>query len=210
MCKFAKRLFAVLACVLAVSCSRLPSRIPMPKLDPATAATEAIALYDQDGDGALSADELEASSGLKSAAAMIDFDQDKQLSADEIETRIAAWLESQQALLVLPCEVRFRGQPLEGAMVRFIPDPFLGEAAKPASAVTDQYGVANVVHAPEDRPDPEFPQGVGVGFYRVEISKEVDGKERLKKKYNSESTLGQEVAPGAAGLGQGMLRFDLR
>ena len=182
----------------------------MPKLNPAQAAAAAINQYDTDQNGTLSESELRASNSLHSAMAQLDANADNEISVDEIEQRLQSWLDNRQALLVLPCEVSYRGKLIDGATVTLIPEEFLGDVFRPAAGVTDDYGVANLAHAKEDRPDPEFPQGVRVGFYRVEISKEVDGKETLPKKFNTESTLGQEVAPGAAGLGQGMLKLDLR
>ena len=203
-------ILGVLFCGTIVSCSRLPGRIPMPKLDPTAASQAAIEQYDTDGDGSLGDDELASCPPLKNSLATLDQDGNGQIEGSEIERRLAHWIEADQALMVIPYEVSFRGQLLEGATLTFIPEPFLGSAFTPASGVTDQYGVASVIHEPEDRPDPDFPQGIRVGFYRIEVTKEVNGKEVLPKKYNTESILGQEIAPGAAGLGQGMLQLQLR
>lgn len=192
------------------SCSRLPARIPMPELDPTEAAARAIEQYDQDGDGQLSDVEYSASPALSAARGQIDRDpQDGVLSQEEIAARLQSWLDRKSALHVLPVKVTWRGEGLQGATVRFIPEEFLGNAFRPAEAVTDHYGVANMVHAPEDRPDPEFPQGVRVGLYRVEIRKEANGEEMVPPKYNEETTLGQEVAADAAGMSQGMITYHL-
>ena len=200
----------VSATVLLVSCSGRPSRIKMPKLDPDVAAAKALDEYDADQDGALSAAELERSPGLKDALPQLDTDRDGRLTAEEIAARLNTWLELDQALHVLPCQVSWRDQPLVGAKVRFIPESFLGDAFRVAEGTTDKYGTANIIHAPEDRPDPEFAQGVRVGIYRVEISKERDGKQQLPAKYNTDTILGLEVAAGARRLGQGMVTFDLK
>ena len=76
--------------------------------------------------------------------------------------------------------------------------------------MTDHYGVANMMHAPEDRPDPDFAQGVRVGFYRVEVSKLVNDKDIIPQKYNVNSILGQEVSHAASGMMQGMVEFHLK
>ena len=181
----------------------------MPKLDPPAAASRAIELYDADGDGLLSESELESSPALRAARGQIDLDGNG-ISADELTTRMQSWIDRKQALHVLPCQVYWRGRELTDAEVRFIPEPFLGDAFSEAGGTTDEYGTANIVHAPEDRPDPDFPQGIRVGFYTVQVSKAGNGKEQLPAKYNEESELGQEVAADAAGLGQGMLTFRLK
>jgi hypothetical protein len=47
----------------------------------------------------------------------------------------------------------------------------------------------------ELRPDPKTtPPGIQVGLYRVKISKMVGGKETIPRKYNDQTTLGQEAA----------------
>ncbi len=166
----------------------------MPKLSPAKAAEKALQIYDTNQDGTIDPNEMKDAPEITSALRGLDTDGDAAVSAEEIQQRLQEWLDSKQALHVLPCQVTYRGQPLDGANVRFIPAEFLGEAFRPAEAVTDHYGVANMMHAPEDRPDPDFAQGVRVGFYRVEVSKLVNGKEVIPKKYNENSTLGQEVS----------------
>ena len=199
----------VLLIATVVGCSRLPGRIPMPKLDPVGAAKAAFEQYDTSGDGSLDANELKQCAALESSLGSLDGDGSGTIEVAELQQRLTQWLEAKQALMVIPCEVSYRGKLLEGATLTFQPEPFLGPAFKPATGVTDQYGVASVTHAPEDRPDPEFPQGIRIGFYRVEVTLDSNGKELIPKKYNTESTLGQEIAPGAPGLGQGMLQINL-
>lgn len=206
---FVRSAIAAVLLSTLVSCSQLPSRIPMPDLDPAAAAQRAVDQYDQNGDGLLSENEYSASPALAAARGQIDLDGDGALSKDEIAARLQFWLERKSALHVLPVQVNWRGQGLSDATVRFVPEAFLGDAFRPAEAVTDRYGVANMVHAPEDRPDPEFPQGVRIGLYRVEIRKQEDGRQIIPAKYNEETILGQEVAADAAGMGQGMVTFNL-
>jgi hypothetical protein len=196
--------------LVTISCSQLPSRIQMTELDPSEAANRAIEQYDRDGDGILSTQEFSESPGLAKAQQQIDRDGDGSMTEEEIAARLQFWMDRGSALYVLPVKVTWRGQALADATVRFVPEEFLGEAFRPAEAVTDHYGVANMVHAPEDRPDPEFPQGVRVGLYRVEINKAENGKEIIPPKYNKETTLGQEVAADAAAMGQGMVTFNLQ
>jgi hypothetical protein len=146
---------------------------------------------------------------LATASSQFDADGNASISKDEIATRLQSWIDHKTSLFVLPVLVTLRGERLPGATVRFIPEKFLGEAFRPAEGITDSFGVANLAHAPEDRPDPEFPYGVRTGLYRVEISKVVNGKELISAEFNSKTILGQEVANGAAGMGQ-QVTFDVR
>ncbi len=182
----------------------------MPKISPAAAARDALDTFDANQNGVLEPDEIKDAPELTSAFRALDSNGDEAVSAVELEQRLRMWINSRQALHILPCQITYRGQPLEGATVRFIPAEFLGEAFKPAEAVTDHYGVANMVHAPEDRPDPDFAQGIRVGFYRVEVSKLVNDKDIIPKKYNVNSILGQEVSHAATGMMQGMVEFHLK
>jgi hypothetical protein len=51
--------------------------------------------------------------------------------------------------------------------------------------------------------------GVPYGFYRIQVSrKDAEGKETIPARYNSETTLGQEVGPRTPG-GRGMLALPL-
>ena len=192
----------------STSCSQLPERIEMTELNPSAAAERAIQQYDTNGDGALSEDEYSKSPVLARARQQFDSDGDGSITQADIEARLQSWLDNEIALQVLPVQVMWRDRALSDATVRFVPEEFLGDAFRPAEGVTDSYGIANIVHAPEDRPDPEYPQGVRVGLYRVEVTKQEDGKQIIPTKYNEETTLGQEVASGAAGTGQ-MISFNL-
>jgi hypothetical protein len=70
------------------------------------------------------------------------------------------------------------------------PEKFLGSGVKPASGVTDRDGSAALKAEGQDLP------GVQFGFYRVRISKkDGQGRETLPARYNTQTTLGCEIAP---------------
>ena len=72
-----------------------------------------------------------------------------------------------------------------------------------AAGKTDQNGMA-MLSVPTKGPGD--PPGVAPGFYRVEIT--APGM-NIPAKYNTETTLGQEVALDAKGIQEG-INFDLK
>lgn len=176
--------------LFAVGCSGRPSRLHPPKIDPSGSAGGAIEKYDKNGDGAVARDELTAAPGLLVAFARIDFNNDGKITADELAARMNKWLESRLALSSMNARVRMNGAPLRDATVTIVPEAFLGEAVKPAKGTTDEEGFARVrISADPDE------NGVHLGFYRIEVSKQAGGKETIPAKYNANSELGVEVAP---------------
>ncbi len=144
-----------------------PSRVH-PQGIASDAAQKAMELYDANKDGVLDAAELEKSPGLKAALKEVDKNGDGKISADEINARIEAWKESKLGRLTMKCTVQHNGQPLAGATVKFVPESFLGSELKAGSGVTGATGVATIsvpLGGPDDVP------GLSPGFYRVEITK---------------------------------------
>jgi len=196
----------------ASGCSNTPPRLVPPKVDPAAAGSGAIAEYDKNGNGMIDGAELDRAPALKSDLATIDTNSDKQISADEIQARIQSWIDSKLALTQLNCTVLLDGKPLEGAAVTFIPEKWLGPALHTATGVTDAQG--NARPTMEDQYLPKTPNGATIkggncAFYRVEISKKSGDKETIPARYNTETTLGAEVAQGTRALMEG-LHFDLK
>jgi hypothetical protein len=194
---------AVLGCTLlfaAAGCSRTPAGPAKPKVDAADAARAAMAKYDANGDGKLDAKELKKCPGLLDALKQTDANGDKTLDEAEIAARIEKLFAGGAAIIDAMTQVTLNGKPLEGATVTYEPEEFLGSAIKPGSGTTDAHGQAVPAGA-----DPKFP-GLNPGIYRVKISKEVGGKESIPKRYNVESELGKEIAPG----GRGTIEFRLQ
>jgi hypothetical protein len=194
---------------VVAGCSQAPSRIKQLSIDPSGSAAKAIETYDKDGDGAIAGKELDASPGLKSAIKEIDANGDKKITADEIEARLNDWIKSRSGIMRQTVSVSLNGAPLPGATVKFVPEEFLGEAAAPAEGVTDETGMCYPSVGEEHLPEPGL-NGLRVGLYRIEITRENKGKEMIPAKYNTKTELGQEIAQNAAKLRQGMLNFDLR
>ena len=155
-----------------------------------------------DKDGKISGAELDKCPALKAAMAQIDTTGEGSITAAKITARIRAWQDSKLGRMSLSCTVLHNGKPLSDAEVKFVPEKFLGENIKTASGKTDQNGMAMMSVPTTGREDPP---GVAPGLYRVEITK---GSE-IPAKYNSETTLGQEVALDAQGLREG-IKFDLK
>jgi hypothetical protein len=164
--------------------------VEAPPVSPEEAASQALAEYDTNKDGFLDARELDRCPALKGALSRIDKNKDGKLSADEIAERLADLQASKVGLVAVPCSVQLNEMPLAGATVTFIPEKFMGAAAKPATGVSDAQGVVQL--QVEGQPVP----GVHPGYYRIEVSKKNDGgQETLPARYNSATTLGHEVAP---------------
>ena len=179
-----------------------PHRLSAPKIDAKAAGAKAIELYDTNHDGKLSGEELDKCPGLKAAIDEVDRGGKGEITAADIAARIQAWLDSKLARMTFACRVMHNGKPLEGAEVTFVPEKFLGGNVKPAKGKTNSKGMA-MLSIPTS--GPYDPPGVAPGFYRVEITK---AGETIPAKYNTDTTLGQEIARDAKGIQQG-IKFDL-
>jgi hypothetical protein len=164
------------------------------QVSPRDAANQALAEYDANKDGALDAKELEACPGLLSALKRVDKNNDGRLSADEIADRLA-FFQLQGTQMDVTAEVTLDGRPLAGATVTLVPEKFMGPSVKSASAVTDESGTAVL------KTEGSGEVSVACGYYRVQVSKNVQGREVVPAKYNTKTVLGQEVSPDAQGRG---------
>jgi hypothetical protein len=147
---------------------------------------------DKDGDGQLSAVELEASPGLASAATRYDSDKNGSLSLEEVVVGIRRWAEGEIGAATVPFVVQLDGRPLIGAEVKAVPEPFLSDVLKPATGMDGYLAVA-----PEDRPpnSPNFPL-MQPGLYRIEIT---HPSVSIPARYNTQTTLGHEVSKDTVG-----------
>jgi hypothetical protein len=178
-------LFAALHC----GCSGEPSPLLAPTI-PRDAGDAAVKQYDSDADGAIGGDELAKAVSLGSALRRIDSDHNGKVSAAEINSRIQVWKDSKVGIMPMLVTVRQNGQPLSGAQVLLVPEPFLGSAVKPAQGTTNDRGTAilRISNEADER-------GVHLGFYRVEVSKkDSGGRESVAAKFNSQTEIGTEVA----------------
>jgi hypothetical protein len=171
-----------------------PRRMPVPAIDAKVAGAEAIKLFDANKDGKLSGDELNKCPGVKAAIEQIDPSGNGEITAETIAARIKAWQDTKLARMTMSCTVLHNGQPLAGAVVKFVPEKFLGKNLKTGTGKTDAHGIA-MLSIPTT--GPHDPPGMAPGFYRVEITKE---GEQIPAEYNTDTILGQEVARDAKGI----------
>jgi hypothetical protein len=206
----------VLGCLALAACSSRET--PPPTAEPIApdTAQQALKTLDTNGDGSLDMKELEKAPGLKQAVVRIkklaagrgappspDKLKGEKITADEINGRIQEWKDSGVGRMPVPVTVTRKGKPLVGATVTFVPEPFLGPGLSKGTGTTDGKGIASI-SVPQA--NPTDPVGMSPGFFRVEITKSGDS---IPAKYNTQTTLGQEVAPDATGLATGGIKFDL-
>ena len=179
--------------VTSMGCSG--SRIKAPKFDPAEAARQAIAEFDANHDGVLDAEELAKCPSLLAAQASIPKDAEGHVTQSAIAGRLKAHQTSQQVVKLFPCRVLLNEEPVANATIKLIPEKFLGPTFKEAVGLTTQDGDAVV--STEEVKARGF-SGVYCGLYRVQITcPDASGTEKLPPQYNTETTLGLEVAPDA-------------
>jgi hypothetical protein len=186
---------AALCAAIAIlsGCSGRPGRVSTPKVNPNSAAQQAVQELDKNSDGQLSPDELKTSPPLLDALPSYDVDHNASLSQREIADGISRWSLRGIGALALPFTVRFDGRPLEGAQVKLVPAPFLDDAIRPATGVADRTGSGSLNMAAEDRPSnaPKNLPLIQPGLYTVEIT---HPSIKVPAKYNSQTTLGLEAS----------------
>jgi hypothetical protein len=155
-----------LCMAVITGCNGGTSAVKPPDIDPAGAATAAIAQYDRNSDGALSAEEVQDSA---LSLERWDADQNGTISEDEIEKRLAAYGQYGTGMVGVHCIVRQGRAPLENAKVTLVPEDFLGGAVQPAYGTTGSDGMANLSVAEEIRPRPDV-HVMQIGLYTVEIT----------------------------------------
>ena len=175
-----------------------------PAFDPRGSAKEALSTLDANSDGFIDEKEVEKAPGLKAAFAPTDADQDGKLTADEIEKRITYYKSAPTTIVQGSTLVTLRRRPLVDATVTFEPEPFLGSAFGSCSGMTDEKGIASIKGH-----DAEFP-GIYLGFYRVRVSREVNGKETIPAKYNSETEIGYEATDDLTTGFASIIQFHLK
>ena len=181
-----------------------------PKFDPEAAATAAMDQYDANSDGEIDTTELKAAPSISFSLDRIDTNDDGSVTADEISTMIdEKWIKAGAGVMRVSVKVFLNRRELDGATVTFDPESFLGDVIHPATGITDDNGFAHMSMAAEHMPHENVRSGVLPGLYLVRISKEVNGKELVPSKYNTETTLGVEVAARASYM-PGSARFDLK
>jgi hypothetical protein len=184
--------FVVASLPLLAGCQKGGARANAAKPKPRETAERAIAMLDKNSDSLINADELKAHPGLNSAVKRIDADGDGQLSSEEIRTYLKSnYQDVDLSLRSLICVVTLgENTPIPGATVTLVPEPFLGEEIKPATAVTDAFGRGNLVSEGAKYP------GVQMGIYQIKVSRidPSNGKETIPAKYNEKTELGVEVS----------------
>lgn len=178
-----------------------------PSVDPVAASNTAMTEFDKNGDGQLDRDELAASPALLDALVEYDLNGDKQISGEELEDRLTKMYSREISLTAADVKVTLNGKPLQGATVRFVPEPFLGEnTTLPAEGVTGETGMADM-SVPADKLPEELKRyrKLHAGVYRVEITHpEIE----LPAKYNTNTELGFEVHPDAHGGSHAVFDLD--
>jgi len=184
-----------------IGCGRAPSRV-VAEAPAGNSSSAAMAKHDADKNGSLDETELKSAPGLLAGMKQADTNGDGKLSAAEIDARIAAWAKSKVGRMSVAVVVTRGGMPLADADVRFVPESFLGTAIPTATAKTNAQGMA----MPKAPSSEENLGGVPPAFYRVEITTAAGN---IPATYNTETTLGVEVAPDVTALIMGPLRIDL-
>jgi hypothetical protein len=177
-----------------IGCSSRPSAIKPVDVDPDDASRQAIEQYDTTRDGLLSEEELAGVPGIAKYKNLYDKDGDGQVSEDEIATRLRLWHEQGLGFRPLNVVVLVDGRPLPNASLEFVPEPYLGPNVKRATGITDDGGMASLAVAVEDMP-PELADlpidGVMGGTFKVRVTHPTV---KLPPRFNAETLLGEEIA----------------
>ena len=166
---------ALLCVVSSAGCTGRPSRVDVADIDPSDAAAQAIELYDTDGDERLSDAELREVPGILKWKQLYDLDADNYVAEEEVVQRLEKWRSDKLAFRSISANVKLDGRPLPNVQIVLTPEPYLGDAAKPASGVTNERGYATLAVSPDDLPAAIKERGIKIsgvypGTYKIKLS----------------------------------------
>lgn len=180
--------------VLVGGCSGGQERIRPPRIDPSSAASQAMELYDTNHDGKLNQEELTRCPGVLISIERYDANKDKAIDQEEFSAHLANLLKNSTGATQLACNVSYQGKPLSGAKVVLEPEPYLGDEIQSAEGVTTNAGIADVGMPPDKAPAAlKSMKLIQYGTFKVRITHSTIN---LPAKYNTETTLGYETIPG--------------
>jgi hypothetical protein len=169
--------FALLVLPLALGCGKSGGTLRR-EGSPEEAATKVMELYDGNKDGKITSDELAASPALVDGLSRIDTNRDGAIDLAEMTARFTAH-DSMSHLVAFEVQVTSKRVPLDGAVITFTAEPFMGEG-KQAYVGTTAAGLCQQLEG-QERKVP----GVPTGYYKVHIVHEASG---------TDATRGVEVA----------------
>jgi hypothetical protein len=148
-------------------------------------------LFDTNKDGKIAGTELDKSPGLLASLKVMGTDKEKGVTSEHIVQRSEKWIESKIGRMNVNCKIFHNNQPLVGATVKFVPEPFLADAlTESPTGNTSDTGMATISLPTTPGPDGD-PVGMSPGIYRIEITK---SGENIPAQYNTATTLGQEIS----------------
>jgi hypothetical protein len=192
-------------CLLVLGCSGQPSRAYPPAYS-SSAGADAIAAYDANRDGSIHEAELDRVPALRSALGQVDADNNGRITAQEIDDRIKNWLSLKIAEMPVRCEVSLDGAPLADAQVVLEPEPFQGTKVHSAQGTTVEDGSGGISMSKEHLADSRYP-GVACGWYKIRVT---SASRTIPARYNTETTLGCEVAMNAEWVNHGAVELKLQ
>src|SRR6476659_7135482 len=96
-------IFVVGAPLVFAGCSSRPAAVRPPAINASQAGSQAIEMYDKNGDGIIAGDELDRAPALTEAMPRLDTNADKGVSADEIAARVNSWKDTQLGMTSIRC-----------------------------------------------------------------------------------------------------------
>lgn len=179
-----------------IGCGSSAKRVSMASISPTQAADDAMELYDSNSDGKLSDDELRSVPGILKWKSLYDLNSDGAVTNDEIASRIKKWQADNVGFRTVNASVKLNGQPVPNVEVALTPEPYLGDAAKPAKGVTNQRGFATLSVSADDLPKAIKDRGIVVGgvypgTYKITLS---HPQRNLAAAQSADMPLGEEIA----------------
>jgi len=175
----------------AAGCSSSTPGFEPVNLNSSDIAEKIVLACDTDGDGMLTAEELAKVPGMTEAFHVYDTNSDGKVTADDIAARIDIWNTMPRGVMPVRCQVLVNGRPIEGALVRLVPEKFFADSIQPAEGMTDAEGFTSPARGMSATAEPAE-SGAYIGIYRVEIT---HPSKKIPPRYNTQTKLGLEVAP---------------
>jgi hypothetical protein len=184
----------MLFAAIIAGCSNSPQRVKPPRIDSEAAAMQAMELYDANHDGKLNQEELARCPGVLISIDRYDANKDKSIDVEEFRSHLADLLKNKTGATQLAANISYQGRPLAGAIVRFEPEPYLGDEIQAAEGMTSSAGIADVGMLADKAPAAlKNMKLIQYGTFKVKVTHPTIN---LPAKYNTETTLGYETIPG--------------